>query len=73
MLRIRETAGTCFALKSMLSRRRHRFQIVFAFTCGHQKRFTNKYLSVFKFILIRVDGALEISTVTVPASRKVCS
>ena len=40
-LRIRETAGTCFALKSMLSRRRHLFQIVFAFTCGHQKRFTN--------------------------------
>ena len=68
-LRIRETAGTCFALKSMLSRRRHRFQIVFALTCGHQKRFTNgnvwtrinlntdKYLSVFKFIRIRVDGA----------------
>ena len=40
------------------------------FTCGHQKRFTNgnvwtrinlktdKYLSVFKFIRIRVDGAL---------------
>ena len=39
------------------------------FTCGHQKRFTNgnvwtrinlktdKYLSVFKFIRIRVDGA----------------
>ena len=41
ILRIRQTAGTCFALKSMLSRRRHRFQIVFAFTCGHQKRFTN--------------------------------
>ena len=71
-LRIRETAGACFALKSMLSRRRHRFQIVFAFTCGHQKRFTNgnvwtrinlktdKYLSVFKFIRIRVDGALEM-------------
>ena len=70
ILRIRQTAGTCFALKSMLNRRRHRFQIVFAFTCGHRKRFTNgnvwtrinlktdKYLSVFKFIRIRMDGAL---------------
>ena len=83
-LRIRETAGTCFALKSMLSRRRHRFQIVFAFTCGHQKRFTNgnvwtrinlktdEYLSVFKFIRIRVDGAYvflgEILYPTMPLS-----
>ena len=41
MLRVRDTSGTCFALKSMLSRRRLCFQITFAFTCGHRKRFRN--------------------------------
>ena len=47
------------------------------FTCGHQKRFTNgnvwtrinletdKYLSFFKFIRIRVDGALDILTIKI--------
>ena len=49
-----------------------RFDIVFAFMCGRQKWFgndyvwtrnslkTNKYLCVFKFIRIRVDGASDI-------------
>ena len=70
MLRVRDTAGTCFALKSILSRRRHRFQNIFAFTRRHRKRFkngnvwmwinlkTDKYLSVFKFIRIHVGGTL---------------
>ena len=57
-LRIRETAGTCFALKSMLSRRRHRFQIVFAFTCGHQKRFTNG--NVWTRINLKTDEYLSV-------------
>ena len=53
------------------------------FTCGHQKRFTNgnvwtrinlktdKYLSVFKFIRIRVDGALIGSLIPL-VSRAFC-
>ena len=53
------------------------------FTCGHQKRFTNgnvwtrinlktdKYLSVFKFIRIRVDGAL-IGSLTPLVNRAFC-
>ena len=61
-LRIRETAGTCFALKSMLSRRRHRFQIVFAFTCGHQKRFTNG--KVWTRINLKTDKYLSVSNLS---------